>query len=593
METKATDSPVLSSRKLRSNTLPLRWKPVLEKISEFYDVLSKSKKAGSEEEKMDHGKRLRALHDSLLGSSQQLLEQDSLSDFSEEQLKFLTAKSLLLLTRFEQSAGMEFEMVDTFGSKTLTEYNPDLSAASINKSDLEGLIEKKLGISRSDLDKVRVDLSQVDAEIDLKKRIMAALCQVFGLSVNTSKGSEEVFGLFSAFYPNSGFRPGDVEVVITGASVFFCLKFCEKSKKPEPDWFGEASQEEVSKAQEFIDRLTSFQQKQFAHFPVFGFFDGNTVAPDLLTKLSELAGCRISEVASELTTSVTILPYKDVEKYILHDVWGHGWQSGLVCFGDMYKEIAGYGSPLTLDEEAQCPVEGRFKFVDCFRIEDGAVHFLPDVFAEFVDAEVSERLPVSLSPVLAEILADVVEYKAIEEKPELKKDMPSSSFFASMPSKLDLTLNDIKFYFRQSTKVFRKWASGKRTQQVVEELVKKGAAAGSASTAVQEAVDEWLRLEKEFYLPKIEYSGKDGSLQTNAFSKIALNFVGLHRQLYYCYNEIAELKPSALDLHGFKDLLIIAASVFFEMNRRENIWKLDEFLALKFVPICKKIGVVE
>ena len=56
----------------------------------------------------------------------------------------------------------------------------------------------------------------------------------------------------------------------------------------------------------------------------------------------------VDELLSELASMVTILPLGEIDKYLVHDVWGHGWQAALLGFSSMYRGIASFGNPLDL-----------------------------------------------------------------------------------------------------------------------------------------------------------------------------------------------------------------------------------------------------
>ena len=44
---------------------------------------------------------------------------------------------------------------------------------------------------------------------------------------------------------------------------------------------------------------------------------------------------------------------------------------------------------------------------------------------------------------------------------------------------------------------------------------------------------------------------------------------------------------------SFRDLLILGASVFFEADQPRNLWRVDEFLTLRFLPLCHRLGLGE
>ena len=199
----------------------------------------------------------------------------------------------------------------------------------------------------------------------------------------------------------------------------------------------------------------------------------------------------------------------------------------------------------------------------------------------------------AFSAALAEMMADVVEYKLLKAHPGQRDAMPSSSFFKLFPSKLDLTLQDVTRYFEQATEVFRRWAAEpERRRRTCDELVQRGATRPAAEAAVQQALGEWETLARSFYAPQLWWEAAPGGhLRVNAFTRIALNFLGIHRAVVETYRRIEDVPVGTLPLESFKDLLVIGASVFFEADRPRNLWRVDEYLSLRFLPLCRRLGL--
>jgi hypothetical protein len=77
----------------------------------------------------------------------------------------------------------------------------------------------------------------------------------------------------------------------------------------------------------------------------------------------------------------------------------------------------------------------------------------------------------------------------------------------------------------------------------------------------------------------------------NVFTRVALNFLGIHRVILDLYRRLDLPAAGGLPLKSCRDLLILAASVFFEADRTRNLWRVDEYLALRFVPLCRRLGL--
>jgi hypothetical protein len=93
------------------------------------------------------------------------------------------------------------------------------------------------------------------------------------------------------------------------------------------------------------------------------------------------------------------------------------------------------------------------------------------------------------------------------------------------------------------------------------------------------------------YAPRLCWKhAPDNRLRVNVMSRVALNFLGVHRAIVDVYCRLDELRPTGLPLHSFRDLMLIGASVFFEADRAKNLWRVDEYLSLRFVPLCRLLA---
>jgi hypothetical protein len=422
-----------------------------------------------------------------------------------------------------------------------------------------------------------------------KQRVVQALRAEFGLWADQPNLRANIWRFFSACYPDSGLRAEEVELIVTGCLVFFCIPFAGTELLTER--FRRAEDDEQAAARRFLTRALRFAHWQFAHFPVFGFLQGEMLPADLLQRLATAAGLSVPETAAEISRLTAIVPLRDVDKYVPHDVWGHGWQASMLRFDNLYAVLATFAAPLPLDHVATTSDGHPIAFGDCFAIDDGQVHLSDPRFREYAQAVVLQRLPVALTPVLAELVADMAEYKFLELVPERADELPNSSLLQAFPSKLDLMLQDVFFYFRQATKALRLWTQhASRQQQTVAELVARGATAVSAEAAVAQAVAIWQELESERFAAELRWSTRGEVLQVNVITRVVLNFLGIHRATLETYQRIRSLDVGRLPLRSFRDLLLLSAAVFFEANPPRNLWCVDEFISLRVVPWCERLA---
>ena len=139
----------------------------------------------------------------------------------------------------------------------------------------------------------------------------------------------------------------------------------------------------------------------------------------------------------------------------------------LLDFEEPYTALTLFKRPLSLTETASVLGE-QTSFADTFvKTEAGTIALDPVKLQQFIDAELYERAIIAFTPILAEMLADVVEYKFLELHPEQEHLLPSSSLLKAFPSKLDLTLVDLRTCFVHASEVFQNWVGSESTQQQV------------------------------------------------------------------------------------------------------------------------------
>ena len=127
---------------------------------------------------------------------------------------------------------------------------------------------------------------------------------------------------------------------------FFCLPF-EKDQLT-TERFAKLNADEQQPIRDFLARVNRFKQWQFAHFPVFGYLRGEDLDARLLEQLAARCEMDTAEVAREISALTAIIPLQEVDKYVVHDVWGHSWQASMLQFDKMYQQLATFADPLSL-----------------------------------------------------------------------------------------------------------------------------------------------------------------------------------------------------------------------------------------------------
>ena len=580
----------LSAQSVLDPSVPAAWEPVLVDLQAFLE-LEETIRRQKLDPSQDQRRQLIELHDRLVTGSATLLDPAAVQDLSEVELIRLFATSVLLLTRLEESVMADDEVLDTAGSQTLALYEADFYCSAENLRAVRAMLEEKLGLSAPELAALESDVDEQLGDARQKQALVRAVRQEFGLWPQAPDLRRSVHELFSALFPDVPLLPEEVELILTGTLIFFCIPFDgEELMTPR---FGSLAESDSRPIRDFLAQVNGFKQQRFAHFPAFGFLQAGQLDTGLLNRLGERADIEPELVAQELCRMVTILPLAELDKYVVHDVWGHSWQASMLRFEHGYEEMARYADRLRLEDTAWSEEGGSLRFADCFPGSGAELRFDARRFGQFVHGKLSERLPVALSAALAELMADVAEFKFPVLYPDQAGALPSSSVFKSFPSKLDLTLQDAQIYFKQATKVFRFWASRANWQAKTRaELIQRGAAPEAAEAALREAVKQCEALVKGHWAPRLWWqAAAQDRLKVSAFTLVALNFLGIHRALLETYGQLDDVRPETLPVKSYRDLLVIAASVFFEADRRNNLWRVDEYLSLCFLPLCRRMGL--
>ncbi len=570
--------------------VPSAWRGVLEDLRAFLDCEARLRTLDRPIEAMEQAE-LTALHDRLVQRSGGLLEPAAIDEPDSFELRRLLLRSVLALVHLKQVVVADQPVLDTAGSRTLPLFEADFFGNPTQVTEFIARAQRLLELADDDVREESAELARDMRDARRKQVLVRAMRDEFQLWPDASALREGIVGLFQAIYPGAPVPPEDIEVVVTSTLVFFCLPLSEDHESLTSERFRQLPPERQAVVREFLAQQKRFSQERFASFPAFGRVACEQLDRALLERLAARTGEDVATILQELPRLVTVLPQDQIEKYLIHDVWGHGWQASMLRFDNLYDTLARFADPLTLNEAAETAFAHDLRLKDCFVGAGDALHLNAERFRAFAIAEVCQRLPVALSAVLAEMLADVAEFKFLAEHPDRAPWLPSSSRLWTYPAMLDLTLADVPFYFGQATKIFRLWSKqAGRQGKLIDELVRCGATPEAATHAIARAVAVWSELEADYFAPELRWSDDGDQLLVNAYTRVLLNFVGVHRTLLDTYRELSATSTHGLPLKSFRDLLVLAASVFFEADPARNLWRVDEFLSLVLLPFCRRLA---
>ncbi len=576
--------------------MPNEWQPLLDSVEKFVATqraLNQRKHAAQPHTTEEQ--QLRQIHEEIAAQSGMLIEKSAITRDDIANFNFVIAKSFIIQAALKWSLSADDLYVDLAGSRTLGEFTSDYTdewSGTLEQLDiLCEFCRDRLLLTPQEITRLTREANECLLEVTSKKELIRAIQEEFKLYPGTENIAHMQANLFSALYPDVELKAEDVKVIVTSTMLFICLPLDSTGALTCPSYH-QMSGAAREKTDAFLAELKSFGQGKFANFPAFGFLSEACCKSDSLWRIAEKVGVEPQDVFKSLRKMVTILPIDEIDKYAVHDVWGHGWQATMLGFNHLYGSLARYAQPLDLSERARSSTLGTVSFIDCFSGTGPSLTLNEAAFKQFVIAEIEERLPLAMTPVLAEMMADVIEYKFAQENPELEEAMQNSSIFRDTPTKLDLTLVDVPFYFGQATKMFSLWAAResrhKRTINQLMTVFRSDEA--TASRAIQRAVEVWNELSAGECSQQIHILDTEQGSKPNLIARWYLNTVSIHHALTTAFRALDDLDTTGLPLRSFKEMLVLSASIFFEQNPRDNYWKVDEFISEYFVPLCRQFS---
>ncbi|MEM8875574.1 MAG: hypothetical protein AAGD32_15115 [Planctomycetota bacterium] len=410
------------------------------------------------------------LHDKLFAAADDLLEPPAVDDVSNQETAAHLARGILCAARLNESVA-QGGVFDSTKSALLAAYRTDFTGAV---ADALAWVRELL----VDADEIAATV-EVDMEDACRKAaVVAAIRRRWDLATPDGR-----HGLLRAVYPNAPHTPDEVHVIAAPVLVLLCVE-------PNPahaDWLARTNS------------VTASLQK---HFPAFSAMDTESVADPLLDAAMS-AGLDETNARAELGRLFTVLPLDQVEKYAVHDIWGHAYQASLLRFDDVYQRLCATAATVPLEQK------------------------WPDV----------------MSVVLAELFADVSEFKLARL---MDTPPPNSSILSGTPTKLDLTLRDLQLLWPKLT-----------------------------------PTEDWL------HQPAIAW--RDNG-EVTLFGLVALQLLVLHRTLTDAYRAVTRLSTAGLPIDAWHDILLLTASAFFEHGRPRNLWRIDEFIKLKLLPMIEDLA---
>ncbi len=563
--------PWFVQHRLYEPLLPANFVPQLRALDRFTEgslAARRQRSAGLEPDTME----MREEHDLALGRALQCEPWDHLG---EQGARHAFATGVLRALRYRDTVLGGIALLDLAGSSTLADFEVDLKTGPAHEAAVRAALRISLDLDATELAALDAELAPELELLAARHRLIEALALEIPLEPSDPDGSS--WSLFNRLFPGQPLRPGEVRVLRTGTSLFLAIPMAD-GRLLEP--VGTRNTEGTQRVAAFLKRLSAFRQRYLAHFPVFGCFRAERADPTLIDALAQHTGLTTERVIDKLTTMVTVLSLPEIDKYVIHDTWGHQWQALLFDFEHRYREAATYVGLPDLDTAYDGHSLGRA--AELFA-EQGIAPF-----DDYLQAAMAHRMIVSMNGLFAEVLADAVEYKFLQLHPEARRSMPSSSFFKELPTKLDLTLWDLPHYFDVASKGFKRLATRPAVRRELADLLSGAglADADAIATAFAERTASWL---DEVYRPHLTYHPSEQGVHVNLFARTALHFASLQSQLNALWHRMSQDElPAHLPIRGFQDLLLFTTASVVEQDPIHGFWQTDTFVARWFEPLFER-----
>ncbi len=514
-------------------------------------------------------------------------------------------QAALLVRRYHQLAGHGWQ--GTLASPTLSKQVPDQVPVVLESADAISSLCTHFQLTdqltdqttdratdqghRTNQGALEAMVQQVDQRIAHQVSTIQSVLNSVGLAQQTGNtaapmGPMQRIQAAALFKHLFGITLPAVDIIYTPLQIYFCLP------SDATDLADQVPAAEQPCLQELYESMEAFSFDQFRRFPTFGPCQPRHISTAWVTHIAQHLGEPIDTIIKALSTSVSVLPADKAEAFLIHDIWGHYWQLMMTQFQADYAILAHCDDPLRAGETAythQGPVACRELFHpmgDKVTLDEPKAH-------DFFHGEVRQRLGLVFTHLIAEMMADVAEFKFVWRNPDASNELPSSSVFKTAPVKLDLSLIDLDFLFiRVINPLMEINISAMETSPLEQEILSIWQDQGMRSPSLElktHLKQQLSRLHEIFlddyrqhYLPSLKST-------SGIFGQAATNLVYLQNTINHlcvdaCRDVTVGLVQNASCPPLYHDLLMIFIGCFCSGDSYSNFWQMDAMLAEHFLP---------
>jgi hypothetical protein len=596
----------LSDAALFDREVPAGWRPLLEGLSQLEALLDEDGPPG------DPGRRARAgaILEGLLKEAGRLHGKSprQLHARSPNHALWFT-EAVLLWPHFAEAGGRI--LVDSHDSPTLRRFQPDLRAGDAERAALATALRRTFGWNEHELARLQATVRARISNLRIKQAITARLVRELraptppgGTPAGTTPAPrppdlpQKILKLFQRLYGPLPFRPGDLQLTMTSTALIFGLPF-EKTTFLRPDFPGRPALERTA-INLFLEKVDKHKNSfDSLRFPGFGLYERAEVDPALIDVLTAAVArepgfesVRPQVVAETLATMVTLIPSQHAEMFLVHDLWGHGWEESLCDFEWSYARLIELREPIHPQSGTRFGGQAELCLRQAFVPAPGGVRLDREMLLEVVRADLRGRIRVALNVVVAEALADLVEHRYVRRRAADDPPLPGTSLYPEAPLKTDLSMRDTQTLLKAATRPYRRLIEDESEgRRLVQELAAEGLAAEGLAAAVAEAVQVIAAELQPVFDTRMSAPLEGGAtLTVNLAQRVMLGMVSLTEAAGRFLNEADAACASLAVEHRWRcpraciDLLVLLLGWFYEQDREIFFWHLDELLREELLP---------
>ncbi len=522
------------------------------------------------------------------------LKLDLSADFPEHmdsQVVEVFLESVLIAEHYPDSVGPVAEMATSIPLVTM----PKFLATSCSPEQREALVSKicdHFQVGEPVLQKARARAEDARVRLAARRELVDQLRAMVLDAQGEVVAKPELKAVFDLFFPENPLTADDIDLVITRTCIYWCLP-SQKELGDRPD---------AEAIYDWLKYTNRFAFQYFSHFPTFSSFDARDSAPELIERLANSLSCRPVEVVDRLNAATTIEKTPEIEKYLIHDSWGHIWQGDLTELARMYDTMESLKSPVDCNEHLTLPNGNVISPMDTVYLNrKGQLEFDEELAVDYIDQWLRIRVRTLLAPIVAELTADMVEYKFKLDNKEDADLLPSSSMFADQPSKLDFAWVDLGYFIRTLKRINLVYNKNKALREnLIDRMVillktkyprqykqvESPEALRESTSAIVERFCEIIEQRQDQHLDQ-KLAAQDVS-QPNGFFLLFTNLLRLQFTVNHLIQE--HLEPSEGDTCEAFNVLNIFIARYFTANPLTNFWNLDETIAACGLSMCEWVA---